>query len=64
MIEGITKDLGGFVGFVAGFLRLARGLGATKGVEGPGNCAIWPSKWTLGLIDRFDLRSVCSAMIN
>jgi hypothetical protein len=44
--------------------RLAGGLGAAEGFEGPSNCAIWPSKWTLGLLDRFDLRSVCSAMID
>ena len=67
VVEGIINGLGGLGGFVscaAGFPCLARGLGAIEGFEGPDNCAIWLSKWTLGLIDQFDLRSVCLAIID
>jgi hypothetical protein len=63
VVGGIIDDLVGFVGFAAGFLCLAGGLGATEGFEGPGNCAIWPSKWTLGLLvwrDRMDVPSQCT----
>jgi len=68
--EGIIEvedDLAGFVmglvDFEWGLMGLAGGLGATERFEDPGICAIWPSKSTLGLIDRFDLRSIGSAMI-
>ena len=55
--------VGFVVGFAVDFVGLARGLGALEDFEGPEDCAIWSSKWTLGFLERIDLRSIGSAMI-
>ena len=46
-----------------GFKGFAVGLGALEDFEGPKDCAIWSSKWTIGFLERLDLRSVGSAMM-
>jgi hypothetical protein len=50
-------------GFVAGFAVGLVGLGAVEDFEGLEDCAIKSSKWTIGFLERIDLRSVGSAMI-
>ena len=52
------------VGFVVGFVvDFVVDLGSLEDFEGPEDCAIWSSKWTIGFLERIDLRSVGSAMI-
>jgi hypothetical protein len=50
-------------GFLVDFVADLTGLETTEGSEGTKDWAYCSSKGTLGFLDRFDLRSVGSAMI-
>ena len=66
-VEGLVEIEGSMEGLVdglmEGFAEDIAALEALEGFEGLEDCRIWSLKWTLDFLDRFDLRSVDSAMI-